>query len=159
MHIRSFIAADAQALAELYHAAVHQVGIRDYSPAQVAVWSPAPRPATAYVAQAADRVFLVAVSEAGEPVGYGDLEPDGHIDHLYCRPDHAGKGIGAALCSALEAAASASDISFLYVEASEAARRLFERQGFRVEHRRDFEIDGVPIHNYRMTKTLGPAAI
>jgi hypothetical protein len=31
----------------------------------------------------------------------------------------------------------------LFVEAGEAARRLFERRGFQLEHRRDFEIDGV----------------
>jgi putative acetyltransferase len=154
MHIRRFRPADAQALADLYHASVHQVGIRDYSAAQVEVWSPAPRSPAAYVAHAANRVFLVAVNDAGEPIGYGDLEPDGHIDHLYCRPDHVGTGVGALLYAALEAVARAANIDFLFVEASEAARRLFERRGFQVEHRRDSDIDGVSIHNYRMTKRL-----
>ncbi|MFN4097912.1 MAG: GNAT family N-acetyltransferase [Sphingomonas sp.] len=154
MHIRSFIPADAEALAELYHAAVHEIGIRDYSAAQVAVWSPRPRSAAAYLEKAADRIFLVAVSDNGELIGYGDLERDGHIDHLYCRPDHIGSGVGAAICSALEEAAIAHNIRFLFVEASEAARRLFERRGYQLEGRRDFVIDGVPIHNYRMTKCL-----
>lgn len=158
MQIRPFTPADAEALADLYHAAVHEIGIHDYSPAQVAVWNPRPKPAAAYVRQAADRIFLVAVSDAGEPIGYGDLEPNGHIDHLYCRPDHAGTGVGAAICAALEDAARANSISLLFVEASEPARRLFARRGFHVECRRDFEIDGVPIHNYRMIKRLaGPA--
>lgn len=43
----------------------------------------------------------------------------------------------------------------LYVEASEAARRLFERRGFTVDARNDFAIDGVAIHNYRMSKAIG----
>lgn len=157
MYIRPFDPTDAEALAELYHAAVHEIGIRDYSAAQTAVWSPRPKAATAYIEKASDRIFLVAVNDDGEQIGYGDLEPNGHIDHLYCRPDYIGTGVGAALCSALEDAARANNISFLFVEASEAARRLFERRGYQLESRRDFEIDGVPIHNYRMTKRLtGP---
>lgn len=154
MHIRPFQADDAEALAKLYHAAVHEVGIRDYSPAQVAAWSPRPRAAASYVDKAAGRIFLVAVTDDGEPIGYGDLEPNGHIDHLYCRPDHIGTGVGAAICAALEEAAIASRIGLLFVEASEAARRMLERNGFQVESRRDFEIGGVPIHNYRMIKRL-----
>ena len=42
----------------------------------------------------------------------------------------------------------------LHVEASEAARRLFERKGFVVTERLDFEIGGAPIYNYLMMKTL-----
>jgi putative acetyltransferase len=155
MYIRPFIPADAEVLAELYHAAVHEIGIRDYSAAQVAVWSPHPKSSVAYIDKAAGRVFLVAVNNDGVPIGYGDLEPNGHIDHLYCRPDYVGTGVGSAICSALEEAAKVNNIGVLFVEASEAARRLFERRGYQVECRRDFEIDGVPIHNYRMTKTLG----
>lgn len=62
--------------------------------------------------------------------------------------------MGSAICSALEDAAKAAGINVLFVEASEAARRLLERRGYRNECRRDFEIDGVAIHNYRMTKML-----
>lgn len=154
MYIRPFTPTDAEALASLYHAAVHEVGVRDYSPAQAAVWSPRPRSVALYIERAATRIVLVAVGDDGQPIGYGDLEPDGHIDHLYCRPDHIGTGVGSALCSALEEAARAHNIDFLFVEASEAARRLLERKGYHVEDRHDFEIDGVAIHNYRMTKCL-----
>ena len=65
-----------------------------------------------------------------------------------------GTGIGSALYDALESAANDHGIEFLFVEASEAARRLFERKGFAVEQRNDFTINGVPIHNYRMVKSL-----
>jgi putative acetyltransferase len=40
------------------------------------------------------------------------------------------------------------------VEASEAARRLFERRGFTVVRRRDLDLDGVAIHNFAMVKRL-----
>jgi putative acetyltransferase len=78
----------------------------------------------------------------------------GHIDHLFCRPDLAGKGIASALYEALEQVARARRIQTLYVEASEAARPLFLRKGFVQLKRRDFCIEGVPIHNYAMAKSL-----
>ena len=155
MLIRPFLAADAVPLAALFHASVHQAGLRDYSPEQVSAWSPTVPDPARFIGRAQDgRIFLVAVDDAGNPIAYGDLERDGHIDHLYCRPDVVGTGIGSALYDALESAANDRGIEFLFVEASEAARRLFERKGFAVERRNDFAINGVPIHNYRMVKSL-----
>jgi len=43
-------------------------------------------------------------------------------------------------------------VPLLFVEASELAKPLFERRGYAVEARRDFEVDGVPIHNWLMTR-------
>ena len=93
----------------------------------------------------------MAVSD-GAVAGYIDLEPDGHIDHLYVHPDAAGRGVGASLIEAVVARARAAGIGRLHVEASETARSLFERLGFRVLHRRDFEVRGVAIHNYAMAR-------
>ena len=155
MRIRSFVAGDAPALALLFHASVHEVASRDYSAQQVSAWSPAPPDPAGFVARASDgRVFLVAVDDAGQPAAYGDLEADGHIDHLYCRPDAVGTGVASALYDRLEQAAVERGIARLYVEASEAARRLFLRKGFTVERRRDFTIAGVALHNYLMAKAL-----
>jgi len=52
-------------------------------------------------------------------------------------------------------AARAQGIQRLFTEASELARRFFERKGFTVLERQDKILRGVPIHNYRMAKTLG----
>lgn len=154
IHIRVFEAADAHALARLFHASVHRAGVRHYSPEQVAAWSPSvPDPGT-YVQRAQTRTLLVAVDDEGAIVGYGDLEPDGHIDHLYCHPDKLGAGVGAAICAGLEAAARAAGIAALSVEASEGARGLFERQGFALGSRNELFFNGVMLHNYRMSKPL-----
>lgn len=158
MLIRPFTPDDADAVAALFHLSVRGAAIRDYSAAQVAAWSPAPPEASAYVRKAADRTFLVAVNDDGAIIGYGDLEADGHIDHLYCHPDVVGTGVGAAIYAALEDAAFEAGMARLFVEASEAARRLFERRGFRVDGRNDLTINGVAIHNYRMSKTLARPA-
>jgi putative acetyltransferase len=154
MRIRPFRPTDAPALASLFHASVREAAAKDYSADQVAAWNPSPPEPAKYVRQAEGRIFLVAENVSGEPVGYADLELDGHIDHLYCRPDVVGSGVGSALYSALEAAARERGMLVLYVGASEAARRLFEREGFNLEARRDFEINGIPIHNYQMRKEI-----
>lgn len=156
MKVRSFQPDDAPALAAIFHAAVHGIARLHYSEAQATAWSPdVPDPAR-FAARAADgRTLLVAVDDGGTPLAYGDLEPDGHVDHLFCRPDAAGTGVAAALYAELEAVARARGIARLHVEASEPARRFFLRQGFVLVARRDFEIAGVAIHNFAMEKRLG----
>lgn len=155
MKIRPYKSEDAPALTALFHAAVHEIARLYYSRAQVNAWAPeVPDPAR-FRARAADgRTVLVAVDEGDAPLAYGELEGDGHIDHLFCRPDAAGTGVTAALYAALEAAARGRGIGLLYVEASEPARRFFVRQGFELIGRRDFEMAGVAIHNFEMEKRL-----
>lgn len=154
MLVRPFMPADAEALAALFHASVREAGVRDYSVQQVAAWSPSPPDPQDYLTRAGGRTILVAIDEDGQAVGYGDLEPDGHIDHLYCRPDKIAMGVGSAIYAALEAAARDAGIAMVFVEASESARRLFERRGFSIDGRNDFTINGVTIHNYRMSKRI-----
>jgi putative acetyltransferase len=154
MLIRNFEPADADTVATLFHATVHQVGIRDYSSEQVAAWSPSKPDADRYLRQAEGRTFLVAVDDHGVIAGYGVLESSGHIDHLYCRPDVVGTGVGSAILAAMEESARKAGISRLFTEASEAARRLFERRGFKMDARNDFTINSVAIHNYRMSKSI-----
>jgi len=134
---------------------VHALARHDYAPAQLDAWAPAvPDPATVAARAGEDRLVLVAADAADRPLAYGDLEADGHIDQLYCRPDAAGTGVAAALYAALEAAARERGIARLTVEASEPARRFFLKQGFELVARNDFELAGVPIHNWRMEKAL-----
>ncbi|MFY0310317.1 GNAT family N-acetyltransferase [Leisingera sp. D0M16] len=154
--IRQFKAGDTAALAEVFRSAVHGIASRFYSPEQINAWCPGPPPAAAIGQKLSDgRAAWVAVDEEEAPVAFIDLESDGHIDMLFCHPRAAGQGVGAGLYGRLEAAALRQGLGLLYVEASEAARGFFERQGFVVDRRRDFERSGVKIHNYRMVKILG----
>jgi GNAT superfamily N-acetyltransferase len=74
------------------------------------------------------RLILVAVNEVDEPIAYGDLELNGHIDHLYCRPEVIGTGIASALYDQLEQQARERGMTRLFAEASEA--QAFPQQGF-----------------------------
>ncbi|WNF09035.1 GNAT family N-acetyltransferase [Stenotrophomonas geniculata] len=154
MLIRNFEPADADALAALFHTSVHQVGIQDYSSEQVAAWSPSKPDVERYSKLSEGTTFLVAVDDSGKIAGYGVLEGNGHIDHLYCRPDVVGTGVGSAILGSVEQFAREAGIADLFAEASEGARRLFERRGFKLEARNDFTINGVAIHNYRMSKSI-----
>jgi len=58
------------------------------------------------------------------------------------------------LYDALEAEAKKQKIGKRYSEASELAKSFLLKKGFSVVERRDFEISGVPIHNYAVEKRL-----
>lgn len=155
MHIRPFRPEDAPALARIFYAAVHQIGGVHYSVEQLNAWAPALPNPDRFLEQAADgRILLVAADDHDRPLAYGDLEKNGHIDQLYCRPDFAGKGVVSALYDQLEAAARDGGIGRLHVEASEPARRFFLRKSFVVLRRREFTVGNVVIHNFAMEKVL-----
>ena len=145
---------DAAHLAGIFVEAVRGIGPSDYSPEQVQAWA-AGASADRFAARAGDgRVVWVALDVADQPCAFIDLEADGHIDFLYCRPAEAGTGTAAALYAVLESHARKTGLTRLYTEASEAARRFFLKRGFVVTQRRDFPVRGVMIHNYAMEKRL-----
>ena len=154
--VRLYRPDDAVAIPVIFHRSVREVASANYTEAQVAAWSPAPPDYTWATGRANDgRSIFVAVDQSDTPVGYIDVEADGHIDHLYCLPEAVSRGVGAQLYAVVEMHARHLGLTRLYVEASEPARRMFERQGFSMLERRDLEHRGIPIHNYLMEKTLG----
>lgn len=155
MRVRSFRDSDAPILAEIFFEAVHGIASAHYGREQIAAWAPASPSPEGYCKRAADgRIFLVAVDERDLPIAYADCEKDGHIDHLYCRPAHSRKGVASTLYHELERRAVSAGLAALHVEASEPARRFFEKHGFIVGARNDFTINGIAIHNWRMAKRL-----
>lgn len=158
--IRPFRPDDAPALAGLTVAAIAITAASAYSVTQVLSWAAHHPGAPRFIASAAKGdSILVALDEDEEPAAYTLMEADGHIDMLYCHPDHGGKGLASALLTCAEAEARRAGIARLYAEASELARPVFERAGFALLHRRDFTLpmgeEAIPIHNYAMEKWLG----
>ncbi len=157
--IRPFRDDDAEALAELTQAAILVIGSASYTQEQTAAWAARHMAPQRFRDRAADghRIF-VAVGAADHVVAYALLEPDGHLDQLYCHPDHSRRGLADRLLAEAETLAREMAVKSLYTEASELARPAFERAGYEVTQRRDFEIEhagvAVPIHNYAMQKRL-----
>lgn len=157
--IRPYRDSDAEAIVAITIAAIRGTASRAYSPEQVAAWSRRFSPQRVLEWAAQGHVILVAVDEHDHPVAYTVLEADGHLDMLYCHPDHTGRGLGLALLAEAEAAALRQGLARMYTEASELARPVFARAGYTVLNRQDFTIPfeerDVPIHNYAMEKHLG----
>ncbi len=155
MKIRRYEARDAEGVSLVYRRSVEQVGLRHYSPEQVAAWAGrTPAPAAFHDRLNDGRIVFVAIDEGDAPVGFIDLAPDGHIDLFYCSPETAGSGVGAQLYEAVEALARQRGGPRLYSEASEAALSFFLKRGFTNLHRRDLMIGDVAIHNYAVEKML-----
>ena len=154
MRIRDYAREDAAALADLFGRSVRHFGPRAYDPAQVEAWA-AGVSAQGTAARCGDgRTVLVAVDEEDRPLGYGDLEADGHLDHLYCAPEGEGRRVGSALYEEIERRALRQGLGRIHVEASELARPLFERRGFALVTRNAVRIGSVVLHNYSMEKRL-----
>lgn len=157
--IRPYRDSDAERLAEVAVAAITAIGSLAYTPEQVGAWSGRHGGSDMYRQRARNgHVIFVAVDGDDIAVAYALLEPDGHLDRLYSHPDHLRRGLAARLLTQAEHHAREIGITRLFTEASELARPAFERAGYVVQHRRDFEIEhdgkAVPIHNYAMEKLL-----
>ncbi|KEO53743.1 acetyltransferase [Thalassospira permensis NBRC 106175] len=155
--IRPYRATDASVLTEIYTRSVTELGSRAYNPDQVGIWASLAPTAERFAELMDDgRLRLIAVDANDRAVAFCDLEADGHIHFLYALPDIAGTGAVTTLYDALEKAARDRNIAKLYSEASELAKGFLLKQGFHVVERRDFEVAGVPIHNYAVEKRLRP---
>jgi putative acetyltransferase len=137
----------------VFRAAVRVTARTDYSEAQVRAWAPDEIDEGAWATARAKARTLVAERD-GAPVGFIDLEPDGHIDMLFVHPAEQRRGTAAALLGRVEAAAREAGIARLYTEASITARGFFERRGFRVVAPQTVELRGQRFLNYRMAKEL-----
>ncbi len=142
-------------MASLSLASIRTVGAHAYDPTQIDAWAARHPGAEMYRKRVANgATIFVAADEQDQPVAYALIERNGHLDRLYCHPGHTRQGLANQLLTTAETHAKSHGIERLNTEASELARPAFERAGYQVTHRRDFEIDGVPIHNYAMEKML-----
>jgi len=151
--IRAFRPDDATAVVALFRDTVRRINSRDYSPEQVWAWAP-DEIEQSWIDKLARRFTLVAET-GGQIVGFGDLEADDRLGHLYVQADHQGRGVGRALLEALEAEAMRRGCQVIHTEASITAKPFFERQGYRVLREQVVVCRGVEFVNYRMEKALG----
>lgn len=148
MIFRDYRSEDGPVLAGLLYDTVHLVNARDYTAAQLAAWAPAVRDLAAWDRSFRGR-YTVVVEEGGCILGFGDLDPSGYLDRLYVHHAHQGRGIGTAICSALEAALPGRVITTC---ASITARPFFEGRGYVVLREQEVERAGVLLTNYSMER-------
>jgi putative acetyltransferase len=151
--LRPYRRDDAPALLALFRDTIRRVNSRDYSPAQVAAWASDDIDTVAWFGRFTGR-FVPVAEVSGRPVGFAELEPDGHIDRVYVSADHQRRGIGQQLLAAVMAEARRVGLARLFTEASITARPFFESQGLVVLAPQVVMCRGVEFVNYRMEWVL-----
>jgi putative acetyltransferase len=155
--IRTFRPGDEHALRDIHLASITRVGPLAYNAAQIAAWATKTREPAEWLEwhRYGDRI-TIAFTAHGEAAAFTLLEADGHLDMLYCHPDHVRQGHALSLVEEASAFGRSAGLSMITTDASELARPVFLAAGYTVESRQDFLLDGVPIHNYAMCKDLIP---
>ena len=151
--LRPYQPDDAPALLALFRDTIRRVNCRDYSPCQIAAWASDEIDTVIWFGRFSGRYVPVA-EEAGRPVGFAELEADGHIDRFYVSADHQRRGIGRQLLGAVVAEAQKRGAARLFTEASITARPFFENQGFVVLAPQVVRCRGEEFVNYRMERLL-----
>jgi putative acetyltransferase len=152
--LRPYRPDDGPALLALFRDTIRRVNSHDYSAAQVAAWASDDIDAAAWGGRFAGRYVPVA-EEAGRPVGFAELEPDGHVGRVYVAADRQRLGVGRQMLAAVVAEARRVGLARLFTEASITARPFFESQGFVVLAPQVVTCRGAEFVNYRMELVLG----
>lgn len=159
---RRFAPGDAATIAVLFHETVRAVAARDYSPEQIAAWSPGVPTGAAWQSRFLDTHTLLAETPDGTVAGFANLEPmagvdrAGHLNMFYTHKDYQGVGVGTILLSALEAEAHRRGYAHLFLEASITARPFFSQRGFIVIVEQTVQRGDISLTNFRMVKKIVP---
>jgi GNAT superfamily N-acetyltransferase len=154
MMLRSYNSADTEALADLFTDTIHAINIRDYSAAQVAAWAPRPYDIQFWRERFA-RMQPIVVEMDDQPVGFCELETDGHIGCFYVHKDFQLKGIGTLMYKEIERKSAANGFTRLYSEVSITALPFFQKCGFNILALQEVTVRGEAMKNFRMEKKLG----
>lgn len=157
MHARRFRSEDAAAIVALFRDTIRRINRKDYSAEQVRAWAPDEIDVASWAEKLTER-YSIVVETNGIIMGFGDIEDDGHLGHLYVHADHQACGVGRLLMTDLEAEARRRGIARLFTEASITARPFFEHCGFSLLAQQVVVCRGVEFVNFRMDKHLhGPS--
>ncbi|WP_283195675.1 GNAT family N-acetyltransferase [Rhizobium sp. AN80A] len=156
VQVRRYTADDCDDTIAIFVAAIREVASRDYSPAEIEAWAQVEDRAAWAERRASRPTFIV--ERGGHPVGFSDLEPDGHLDMMFVHPAHHGIGVASLLLAKVEEEARKKGIDRIFTEASLTARPFFERRGFTVIARQSVEKRGQHLTNFRMEKYLAETA-
>ena len=151
--VRKFRIGDEAALWLAYYEATRQCNARDYHPELIERWAPRNNDMEEWSTRLIEKRPFVAVVGT-TPVGFAELEENGHIDYFYCHPDWQRRGIGSQLLPRVEAEANAMGLNILFAEVSITAKNFFLAKGFRIVKSRKNVIAGHVAPNFEMEKRL-----
>lgn len=151
--VRNFRKADAEATALIFYDAVRRGSGAHYTDTQKRAWAPSVPDIESWLARIAPQTALVAELD-DRVVGFMTLTEEGCIDLAFVAPDQMGRGVATQLYVSLCEAAAVNGLRRLWTDASHAARRFFEREGWTVVKTQTAVRNGVALTNFRMEKIL-----
>jgi putative acetyltransferase len=146
------------AVAEIFHAAVHQTAACFYSSEQLDAWAPTPIDYEQWRARCELKRPFICL-RPGQVVGFIELDTNGHIGCHYVHPDHNRQGYGSALLAHAIKTALDAGLMRLYVEASHVAKGLYLKHGFQVVSSNQVSIGGVHLENWIMEMPMPNKAV
>lgn len=154
MHLREFRLGDELQLRDVFHSAVHELAIRDYTQEQVDAWSPEDYdPAIWLERMQTFRPFVV--EDAGKPIAYADLQPSGMIEHFFVSGPYARRGVGTLLMTRIHERAAELGLAQLESHVSLTAQPFFRKFGFEIVRQQMPVRRGIALSNAVMLKRLG----
>lgn len=151
--LRPFLPTDAKRCIEIFRASIEELASEDYDADQREAWAASADDAAAFANKLSKSLTLIA-SLDGADAGFASLEGADVLDMVFVDPAYARRGVGAALIDAIVRIAQARGAESLASEVSDAARPLFERQGFVAQRRNIVQKGDQWLGNTTMTKTL-----
>jgi len=155
--LRPFLPADTSIVAAIFIASIEELTEDSYSEAQREAWASRAEDEAAFGKRLGTQLTLVATLE-GSPVGFASLKGTEQLDMLFVHPHAAQRGVGTALCDALERLAAARGAKRISVDASDSAQGFFAARGYTAQQRNSVSIGDEWLANTTMTKTLADPA-
>ena len=147
MIIRKYQPSDSQELARLFYDTVHTINARDYNQEQLNVWATRNIDLEKWNQSFLKHYTVVAVDEE-IIIGFGDIDKNGYLDHLYVHKDYQGRGVATAICDKLEQVVNGKKV----VHASITAKHFFERRGYKIIKEQKVIRNGISLINYLIEK-------
>lgn len=153
INIRKFQLGDEAQLRDLLLNTIKYINSKDYTQAQIKVWSEQIKDELAWRHYISELKPFVAQIDT-KIVGYADLQADGYIDHFYCHWQYQRKGIGKALMHTLIDNAQNLQIKRLYSQVSITAKPFYEHFGFTVTAKQQVTLGQQQLINFMMEKRI-----
>ena len=151
MKFREYQSFDLKELCELFYETITIINKYDYNDEQIRVWSNR-RNVLLKQDNFFNSLYTIVAIENNKIVGYGNIDKNGYLDHLYVHKNYQRRHIATLLCDKLEN--YNKEIKELTVHSSITAKPFFEKRGYKVVKEQTVELDGVNINNYLMKKVI-----
>lgn len=138
----------------MFYETVHSINALDYSKEQLAVWASGDVDLQSWNESFLKNVTVVVEGSSGTILGFGDMDQNGYLDHLYVHKCFQKQGIATSIVKFLEHQAMERGVNSFTTHASITARPFFKEQGYEVKSKNTLIRQGIVLINYVMEKLI-----